>query len=374
MTLRNNTPLTLQRQTLLLHSGRKFHSILQRANAGYPRSMEKILRMTYGRTGRRRYELLNCYADQTATEIQGTPPTSMTTVHPPPEPVSHKLSASWEMPPAIEALMKSQVSQQSQFIRSGTNYRVRLPFMPKPALNIRGDPICSSRRKNMLHAWYLSNVRAVMPPLPEQEYAALRRLVIGQDPMPAPPPRRPRARVPVAVHDHGYAQSDDKDLDEWLREEDEQVANLKTLAATQLLCLAQPLSHLHPQTPSSLVVEGPQCGPHPKDIYDGRPRRWDARNLRRLLQRAVLTQTPVVAKTAAAVATVHQEPAGAGTGAAAAAAAVDRRGDQSPNRSRPQKPKQPLAFLWDDGCSRHQLHRANINPPISPTQAHLLFG
>ncbi|RVX75965.1 hypothetical protein B0A52_00322 [Exophiala mesophila] len=354
--------LTLQRQTTLLHNGRKFHSTLQRANAGYPRAMGKILRMSYGRTGRRRHELLDSYVAQT-TRKTSTPLS--------PGPAKDKSSPDWKIPAAMDALMQSQMMHQHQIIRWGTNCRVRMPMKISPERNIRGDPVCKSRRKNMLHAWYLSNVRAVMAPLPEREYTALHRLVSGEDPMPKPPTRRPRARVPVLVvgvdgHSSEYTDDKDKDIEEWLREEDEHVANIKTFAATR-----SP-SQSNPQTPASLIVNGPVSQPRHQD----RPRRWETRNLRRLLQRAVLTQTPVVGRTptfpedllpAAGEVKVELDQSDG----------ADLNQDSSNNdksKSITPKPRKPLAVVWDDGYSREGLRLANIKSVANRTQGQLLFG
>ncbi|KIV97976.1 hypothetical protein PV10_01671 [Exophiala mesophila] len=357
--------LTLQRQTTLLHNGRKFHSTLQRANAGYPRAMGKILRMSYGRTGRRRHELLDSYVAQT-TRKTSTPLS--------PGPAKDKASPDWKIPAAMDALMQSQMMHQHQFIRWGTNSRVRMPMKISPERNIRGDPICKSRRKNMLHAWYLSNVRAVMAPLPEREYSALHRLVSGEDPMPKPPTRRPRARVPVLVvsvdeHSSVYTDDKDKDIEEWLREEDEDVANIKTFAATQSLAQS------NPQTPASLIVNGPVSPPRHQD----RPRQWDTRNLRRLLQRAVLTQTPVVKRTPSFPADLL--PA-AGEVKSEHELEHELELDQSdgadPNQDSLQtispKPRKPLAVVWDDGYSRKGLLLASIKSVANRTQGQLLFG
>lgn len=50
------------RRTKLLKEGRRGLSILIRANAGDPKPLTKIMEMSYGRTGRRKHELLEVCA------------------------------------------------------------------------------------------------------------------------------------------------------------------------------------------------------------------------------------------------------------------------------------------------------------------------
>lgn len=263
MTLRTNNPLTLRRQTSLLHSARKFHSILQRANQGYTRPLEKILRLTYGRTGRRRHELLSEYMENFPKRPDVQPSTAPSTTNVVPGPISDKISPDWKVPSSIEVLLDSQIKEQTQFVRQGNNFRVRGPFKPMPELDIRGNSITKKRRKNMLHKWYLYNVRAVLPPLPESEYIELRDLVAGDTPMPKQPPRRPMAHVPV------FSPPPD-DTSPFATQQD------------QSLLMAE----------ASLIANGPKPGPRAKDIINGRPHRITSRFLRRSLARAVLEQTP----------------------------------------------------------------------------------
>jgi hypothetical protein len=183
---KGNRELTLQRQTALLKRGREFHSILVRANQGSLKPFEKILSMTYGRIGRRRYELLHGFNSPVLT-TRGPQPEDRA-----PEPREAKRSPYWKPPVQMEALLASQAKQQSLMPRN-TRPKVKTPFQLTPATNIWGKPISVRRKTNQLHKWYLQNTLGVLPPLPAREYKELLSTVTGETKLPPVPTRRPVA-------------------------------------------------------------------------------------------------------------------------------------------------------------------------------------
>lgn len=231
------------RQVRLLHRGRKFHSTLARANDGHLGPLETVLRMTYGRTGPRRYQLLDRFthptvsSDELSKDAQG---------------LIEPYSKAWDPPPRLQALLASQAVQQRHFERVGGNRKISLRFKP-PATTTRGQPLPERRYKSLKHDWYNQNIKAVFPPLPGPEYKELYNLVTGATRMPEPVPRRARALI--------------------ARADEEQHA-----VAEQ----------------SSLILTGPRPGNRAKDFRNGRPHTISPRLLRHLLSRAVLKQTPLV--------------------------------------------------------------------------------
>lgn len=198
--------------------------------------------MSYGRTGRRRHELLQNFLAPEAPSDQIGADADVAAIE--------KYSPEWHPPPMFQALLKSQESAQDHFQRtSGTNNAVKTAFKP-PAKNIWERPMPLSRLKNMKHKWYQRNVTAALPPLPEPEYKELLDLATGRTQIPDNVSRRPRASVDPGAEDIEQA--------------------------------------------SSLIVNGPRPGWRFKDFVKGRPHVLTPRFLRRLLGRSILAQSPLV--------------------------------------------------------------------------------
>lgn len=310
---KSNTGLeiTFQKQVKLLHRGRKFCSMLRRANDGNLSPLEKVLRMTYGRAGPRRHQLLQNFAASATPTINISPDVALRSTAPdkshPPDSASPSSTAPITTPPTssekhtpsptLLALLDSQASEQHHFSRMGSNLRVKVRFNP-PATTTWGKPLPRSRYANLKHKWYLSNLKAVYPPLPEPEYAELHDMVSGRRKIPPLVPRRARPK------------EEDEDANEELERQ------------------------------SDFILQGPKPGPRTKDLQGGLPHKITPRLLQRLLSRAVLKQTPLVR--------VSAEKANA-----------------KPN----------LFFQWDDGWSRQKmLDRDTMFPSTTPRQTDLLFG
>ena len=336
----------------LLQLARKFAAVIKRANGGYSTSLEKVLRMTYGRVGPQKFTLLEGFLnndndeinrDVTSSNIRGdddglqrlldddeseaeewvddkdtlypslTPTVSTTTFttfykpaaskKPSASPLVEENPPPWkqDLSPRLQALLASQSNEQPHFSRVGATNRVKLKFNP-PAQTIWGKPLPMSRYKNQRMKWYDSNMKAALPPLETQEaYWALHDLVSGKRDIPPPIPRRPSPRkTPEEIE----AES------------------------------------LHEQ--SEIILQGPKSGPRLKDWQSGRPHEITARFLQKMLSRVVLMQTPLVGK--AAPGTSTEADSG-------------------------------LVVYWDDGLSRDRSSRAQerIQVPVPDTQAELLF-
>jgi hypothetical protein len=180
-------PIEFKRQVRLLHRGRKWLSMLQRANEGYLKPLEKVLMMAYGRTGKRRREL-------------------MQKVMAPEPPQTHDEVAAlsfpkpyvkdWKPPAKVDALMRSQARQQEWLDRTSVKVRTKVKI---PAENSWGKPMPQCRVTNMTHAWYVKQVDHLFPPLPESEWEELRSLATGETVCHGPAKRRTRTQSDSAL-------------------------------------------------------------------------------------------------------------------------------------------------------------------------------
>ncbi|KAL8711856.1 MAG: hypothetical protein Q9220_003800 [cf. Caloplaca sp. 1 TL-2023] len=179
-----------------LQEARKSLKYLQRANDGHIQHLRKVLDMTYGRTGKRRRELIyklqvpsaaltdNKFAvtlqshQQLSAEL---PPTTTKQSH-------QKLSS--ELPPTTTkpnpplpcltdealALLKSQTKQDSsRFDRAPLK-----ASSPKiPLLNSWKRKLPEKRRVNLVKKWYAMTLDRLMPPLEPAEWERLKNLATG---------------------------------------------------------------------------------------------------------------------------------------------------------------------------------------------------
>ena len=159
---------SLKRQVALLRRGRGFLSVLERANSGYLKPLERILLLTYGRAGKRRRELmLPILHDSDLTDHA-----SVAAYNPP------SFDRSFQLPPKMYALAKSQRvhAQKLGMIRRkfGQTHPEKVAI---PETNIIGKPLHPSRVRNMAYRWYVENAGLVLPPLPFHEHQKLYDLV-----------------------------------------------------------------------------------------------------------------------------------------------------------------------------------------------------
>lgn len=312
---KGNRPLTLQQQVALLKKGRSFLSILMRANQGSMKPFEKILSMTYGRTGRRRWELLDAFNSPVLT-TRGPPAEEQT-----PGPRDAKRSPHWKPPAQMEALLASQAKQEGFIIRS-SKPKVKTPFQLKPETNIWGKPLSERRKTNQLHKWYLNNTRGVLPPLPAQEYQELLSIVTGKK-LPDIPTRRPVASFPSSSSPSYLNTTTDL----------EGAASIKKTSALLLLGpKTQKKERLASTSESRSSFDSAIITHNPNARL-----RFTPRFIQRRLQRVVLQQTPL----------------------AHAAENAER----------------PITFSWTNGRSHAAVYKAAIPTVLKgQRQTKLLFG
>lgn len=159
----------------LIKKARKGLVFLERANNGYPRHLEKLLAMTYGRRGKRRRELL-------LQLMQDTPPRQELLTKLVPFPVR---DAKPMFGVQLEALLKAQrrfevhvKSEGSGKLRHSRRLGLVRPQIPQT--NIWDRPMPMKRVHNLKAKWYAQLLDTIKPPLPKDEWERLRDLATGE--------------------------------------------------------------------------------------------------------------------------------------------------------------------------------------------------
>ncbi|MCJ1360955.1 hypothetical protein MMC16_000050 [Acarospora aff. strigata] len=154
-------------QTHLLRTARHGLAILQRANSGHLDALVRILSLTYGRTGKRRHQLLrpllapDIPADHNAVASLSASLPSVTSL---------------ELTTRLQALVKSQYRKKRL-----ETLRPQIKHMaPKiPETNIWRRPMPVKRARNLKKRWIRMILENTLPPLPEEEWERLKLLANG---------------------------------------------------------------------------------------------------------------------------------------------------------------------------------------------------
>ncbi|KAJ5908225.1 hypothetical protein N7495_000907 [Penicillium taxi] len=175
-------------------------SFLRRANEGYPRMLDKVMFMSYGRTGKRRHELL----DRMMKIGEGSTPIPENA-----DAVRRLIIDSrggwaapqWEAPEIVIALVKSQ---KNNGVVTSSRIRPHLKAITPtiPATNSWGRPLNEARIANIRKKWYYETLTSLLPPLPEEELDTLEKLVSGTVPW-KPVKRRGQISSSTQIRDPG---------------------------------------------------------------------------------------------------------------------------------------------------------------------------
>lgn len=177
---KNPASIPVPKQFSLRRTARHALSLLQRANEGYLRPLERIMLLSYGRLGKRRHELLKPLL------TPDMPPDSEAVTQMMQQPSSFE--DGWQPPAIVVDLLKSQ--QKNGFISQfGIRPQVKTVVPKIPAENAWGRPLPVCRRRNIRKRWYASALDSLLPPLPEEEAQLLQDLISGAQPW-APMKRR----------------------------------------------------------------------------------------------------------------------------------------------------------------------------------------
>jgi hypothetical protein len=197
---------------------------LQRANEGDRKMLMKALSMAYGRTGKRRRELLQPLISTKEHKVEGSavteehapklldasmhPSTSArqpTTSAPSSKPIKEREISPVkaqvrayinDLPAALRALVQSQITASPPTIARRNPRRLSVEI---PELNTWMKPMPDVRVKNKLGDWYANLLTTVQPPLPDNEWDQLRALALGITRARPPIPRRTNLTPPPSV-------------------------------------------------------------------------------------------------------------------------------------------------------------------------------
>ncbi|EAW11972.1 uncharacterized protein ACLA_007310 [Aspergillus clavatus NRRL 1] len=156
-------------------------SLLKRANEGYSRPLEKVLRLSYGRKGKKRRELLDTFI---APEVPPDAAAVMSLVEKP-----IMFEDGWKPPSIVIDLLKSQLNN-GMISQLNDRSVVRNLEPPIPKENSWGKPVAKSRRRNIRKTWYQSLLDGLLPPLPDTQLETLEGLISGEMPWTSPRKRK----------------------------------------------------------------------------------------------------------------------------------------------------------------------------------------
>ncbi|KAJ5562549.1 hypothetical protein N7461_001310 [Penicillium sp. DV-2018c] len=173
-----------------VHAARNALSVLRRANEGYSRPLEKVLLLSYGRTGRRRHELL---AKMLTPQIPNDTLGLQELLSQP-----SRFEDGWEAPAVVRSLAVAHV--QNPVV---TSARIR-PLIkhlkpPIPEQNSWCKEVPESRRRNIRRRWYNSTLNSLLPPLPDDDLRLLDGLISGT--VPWSPVTRRKVKPQIAEPD-----------------------------------------------------------------------------------------------------------------------------------------------------------------------------
>ncbi|KAJ9661488.1 hypothetical protein H2201_006519 [Coniosporium apollinis] len=193
----------------LLKQARKGLALLRRANEGEMEPLLRVLSYTYGRSGKRRHEMMQslllpdvpadsgalvALREQDVPSVAGSQhrATDIPPVFDPPEikdgTIQYTLSSRFSK---LKALLESQRHQR--FTRDSANRSpVRSLVLKIPRTNVWERPMPRKREKNKVIEWYARLLASVFPPLPEHAWMRLRDLACATVPWQGPVSRRAR--------------------------------------------------------------------------------------------------------------------------------------------------------------------------------------
>lgn len=166
----------------LQKQGRSVLSVLARANAGHAGALEKVLAHTYGRTGKRRHELIAAISNQDVPADHDSVKTLAAALAE--RGVRQKAT---HLPATLRAIMKAQ-RMQIEAKLSRTPLKLLEPDIPVE--NAWGRPMPLNRLHNLENKWRARALNSILPPLPQSEWERLRDLASGKMEWSGPPPRR----------------------------------------------------------------------------------------------------------------------------------------------------------------------------------------
>lgn len=186
---KQHNPREIKRNTRNLREARHELRMLQKANAGIDSALTKVLDLTYGRRGKRKYELLKSLKPPGSAPINDRVLRTLSEAMDTPSQEKASKPNMSLFSPKFVALIKSQMRQKQDA------FEKPLPkhSAPKiPETNTWGRPMPVKRVNNLTKKWYAETLERLMPPLPEAEWTRLGDLATGKEKWLGPPQRRAR--------------------------------------------------------------------------------------------------------------------------------------------------------------------------------------
>jgi hypothetical protein len=191
---RRHASIIDERTQAMQRRARKGLNYLRRANLGEAPCLEKVLLVTYGRMGRRRYALLDHLmkpdppvgAPGPSLDLPGPSPLQKhyysnkryLRFFQAPKKISEK-EVNIEFLPQyarLLAVLKSQTQRGISIGREIRNFDIK-----RPANNIWERPMPIKRARNDVRKWYAQTIGRLLPPLPSEEWDRLRALAVGDE-------------------------------------------------------------------------------------------------------------------------------------------------------------------------------------------------
>ncbi|KAF2639518.1 hypothetical protein P280DRAFT_470169 [Massarina eburnea CBS 473.64] len=208
---RRHEGIIKERARAMQRKGQKGLNYLRRATLGEAPCLEKILLLTYGRLGKRRYALLEGLLRPDDHEDAAKPAPLQKLYH------SNKRFLSFFDAPReksdgggkkTEAATHHRMEISDRFSRLKAvlkmqnaagitmSRRLKRPFLQTPIHNVWLRPMPVNRARNNARKWYATAMGDLLPPLPNEEWEAINAMIDGKKHI-----SFAKRRTPVVTHD-----------------------------------------------------------------------------------------------------------------------------------------------------------------------------
>ncbi|QKX59792.1 uncharacterized protein TRUGW13939_06934 [Talaromyces rugulosus] len=188
-----STSTSIERQIRLRRSGRKLLRLLEHANEGYKKALERVLMLSYGRIGVKQHKLYSALLRDTGDAKQLNTNKDVEEILA--KNCGCRFNKDWQPPKVLVEVLKAQ--RNSPYVQ--VDRSTRFKFNPKlqiPTLNSWLKPMPEVRLRNLKRQWYNRAKSSVLPPLDPSEWDILVGLLRGTVPW-RPPVRRQKVPSPL---------------------------------------------------------------------------------------------------------------------------------------------------------------------------------
>lgn len=183
----SSTSTSIERQIRLRRSARKLLRLLEHANEGYKKALERVLMLSYGRVGTKQHKLYSALLRDTGETKQLNTNKDVEKVlakH-----CGSRFNKDWQPPVALVEVLKVQRNAPYVQVDRSTRFKFN-PRKQIPTVNSWLKPMPEVRLRNLKRQWYNRAKTAVLPPLDPSEWDILVGLLRGTVPWKAPVRRK----------------------------------------------------------------------------------------------------------------------------------------------------------------------------------------